>query len=106
MATRAAVLLSIGADRIGNHDFDFGRSAVERWEQSADIKGYPHLTRLLNATKFPWLLSNIVDESTGRQPEKFLRHWVTERCGVKIGVIGLVEQGAYRPGYPATSQTR
>jgi len=57
-----------------------------------DDIGYPHLTRLLNATKFPWLLSNIVDENTGRQPEKFLKHWVTERCGVKIGVIGLVEQ--------------
>lgn len=59
---------------------------------AVDHAGYPHLTRLLNATKFPWLLSNIVDENTGRQPEKFLRYWVTERCGVKIGVIGLVEQ--------------
>jgi 5'-nucleotidase len=56
------------------------------------MEGYPHLTRLLNATKFPWLLSNIVDENTGRQPEKFLKYWITERCGVKIGVIGLVEQ--------------
>jgi 2',3'-cyclic-nucleotide 2'-phosphodiesterase (5'-nucleotidase family) len=50
------------------------------------------LTRLLNATKFPWLLSNIVDENTEKQPEKFLKYWITERCGVKIGVIGLVEQ--------------
>lgn len=58
----------------------------------AEQLGYPHLTRLLNATKFPWLLSNIVDETTGKQPEKFLKYWVTERCGVKIGVIGLVEQ--------------
>jgi len=55
-------------------------------------EGYPHLTRLLNATKFPWLLSNIVDDNTGKQPEKFLKYWITERCGVKIGVIGLVER--------------
>ena len=54
--------------------------------------GFPHLTKLLSATTFPWLLSNIIDTTTGNQPEPLKRYWVTERCGVRIGVIGLVEQ--------------
>jgi 2',3'-cyclic-nucleotide 2'-phosphodiesterase (5'-nucleotidase family) len=65
---------------------------VRQFVRAMLMTGYPHLTRLLNATKFPWLLSNIVDDNTGHQPEKFLKYWITERCGVKIGVIGLVEQ--------------
>ena len=56
--------------------------------------GFPHLTKLLNATTFPWLLSNIIDTNTGHQPEPLKRFWVTERCGVRIGVIGLVEKYA------------
>ncbi|KAK8843476.1 hypothetical protein IAR55_007135 [Kwoniella newhampshirensis] len=68
--------LQVDAACVGNHDFDFG---------------YPHLTKLLESTTFPWLLSNIIDENTGRQPEPLRRYWITERCGVKIGVIGLVE---------------
>lgn len=54
--------------------------------------GYPHLTRLLHAINHPWLLSNIVDRTTGEQPSIFKRFHVTERCGVRIGLIGLVEQ--------------
>ncbi|EJD02121.1 Metallo-dependent phosphatase [Fomitiporia mediterranea MF3/22] len=60
----------------GNHDFDFG---------------YPHLTKLLNDTKFPWLLSNIIDETTSRIPEHLHEFYITDRCGVRIGFIGLVE---------------
>ncbi|KAL5490069.1 hypothetical protein ACEPAI_4902 [Sanghuangporus weigelae] len=60
----------------GNHDFDFG---------------YPHLTKLLNDTKFPWVLSNIVDETTGKIPEYLHEVYVLERRGIRIGFIGLVE---------------
>ncbi|WWC91447.1 uncharacterized protein L201_006393 [Kwoniella dendrophila CBS 6074] len=72
---------------VGNHDFDFG---------------YPHLTKLIQSTTFPWLLSNIIDDKTGKQPETLNKYWVTERCGVKIGVIGLVEQDwiATIPSWP------
>ncbi|WWD20985.1 hypothetical protein CI109_105465 [Kwoniella shandongensis] len=69
--------LEVDAACVGNHDFDFG---------------YPHLTKLLESTTFPWLLSNIIDENTGRQPEPLRRYWITERCGIKIGIIGLVEK--------------
>ncbi|KZP00929.1 Metallo-dependent phosphatase [Calocera viscosa TUFC12733] len=61
----------------GNHDFDFG---------------YPHLTTLVMDCKFPWLLSNIIDKNTGQTPEYLHKFYVTRRCGVTIGVIGLVEE--------------
>lgn len=56
------------------------------------LQGYPHLTKLIGSTQFPWLLSNIVDTTTGKQPEALRRFWVTERCGARIGIIGLVEE--------------
>ncbi|KAI0683632.1 Metallo-dependent phosphatase [Cytidiella melzeri] len=61
----------------GNHDFDFG---------------YPHLSKLISDTKFPWLLSNIIDAKTSKTPEPLLEFVVLERVGVRIGVIGLVEK--------------
>ncbi|WWC64228.1 uncharacterized protein I303_106837 [Kwoniella dejecticola CBS 10117] len=78
---------------VGNHDFDFG---------------YPHLTKLIESTTFPWLLSNIIDERTGTVPETLKKYWVTERRGVKIGVIGLVEQDwiATIPSWPKSFKYR
>ncbi|KAF8556890.1 Metallo-dependent phosphatase [Imleria badia] len=61
----------------GNHDFDFG---------------YPHLSKLVDDTKFPWLLSNIVDENTNNVPEHLHIFKVLERSGVRVGIIGLVEE--------------
>ncbi|KAG8885508.1 hypothetical protein FRB97_000833 [Tulasnella sp. 331] len=60
----------------GNHEFDFG---------------YPHLVKLLEACKFPWILSNIVDTETGNPPQGLERFKVFERSGLRIGIIGLVE---------------
>ncbi|KAL0947321.1 hypothetical protein HGRIS_013440 [Hohenbuehelia grisea] len=62
---------------VGNHDFDFG---------------YGHLCKLIGATTFPWLLSNIIDTDTSRVPESLHEFQVFERSGLKIGVIGLVEK--------------
>lgn len=63
---------------VGNHDFDFG---------------FPHLQTLMSSCNFPWLLSNIVDTARDeKQPEGVKRFETFERCGVKIGVIGLVEE--------------
>ncbi|KAF8553765.1 Metallo-dependent phosphatase [Imleria badia] len=61
----------------GNHDFDFG---------------YPHLSKLVDDTKFPWLLSNIVDENTNSVPEHLHLFKVLERSSVRVGIIGLVEE--------------
>ncbi|KAF7800272.1 hypothetical protein EIP86_011519 [Pleurotus ostreatoroseus] len=61
----------------GNHDFDFG---------------YPHLSKLIQDTKFPWILSNIIDETTNAVPAHLNEFVVLERAGVRVGVIGLVEK--------------
>ncbi|KAF9228782.1 Metallo-dependent phosphatase [Gyrodon lividus] len=61
----------------GNHDFDFG---------------YPHLSKLVEDTKFPWLLSNIIDENTNNIPEHLHQFKILERSGVRVGIIGLVEE--------------
>ena len=99
----------------GNHDFDFGSYFLPchsaRVDRCAHLgSGYPHLTTLIGDTHFvrlgpilrvstlpdlrtlqPWLLSNIVDENTGKVPEGLKEYFVIERAGVRIGVIGLVE---------------
>jgi len=46
----------------------------------------------MKSCAFPWLLSNIIDEKTGNNPEGVHRFVIKERCGVKIGIVGLVEQ--------------
>ncbi|CAE6516088.1 unnamed protein product [Rhizoctonia solani] len=61
----------------GNHDFDFG---------------YPHLCKLIEDCAFPWVLSNIVDTDTNSVPDKLTKYQVLERSGIKVGVIGLVEE--------------
>ncbi|KAJ7349288.1 Metallo-dependent phosphatase-like protein [Mycena albidolilacea] len=61
----------------GNHDFDFG---------------YPHLSKLIDATKFPWLLSNIVDTTTSEVPKGLREFQILERAGIRLGIIGLVEK--------------
>ncbi|KAG8935517.1 hypothetical protein FRC02_007876 [Tulasnella sp. 418] len=69
--------LSPDVSLTGNHDFDFG---------------YHHLLKLVEACKFPWILSNIKDTDTGGPPKGLTRFQVFERAGLKIGVIGLVEE--------------
>ncbi|KAF5372933.1 hypothetical protein D9758_001729 [Tetrapyrgos nigripes] len=61
----------------GNHDFDFG---------------FPHLQRLMEDCKFPWILSNIIDNTTSKVPEGLREYVILERVGLRIGVIGLVEK--------------
>jgi 5'-nucleotidase len=50
------------------------------------------LSKLIQDTKFPWILSNIIDETTSRVPESLHEFQVIERSGVRVGVIGLVEK--------------
>ena len=69
--------LQIDCACVGNHDFDFG---------------FPHLTKLIESTNFPWLLSNVIDGDTGKVPDPLKRFWITQRKGVRIGIIGLVEE--------------
>ncbi|KAF8184960.1 Metallo-dependent phosphatase-like protein [Mycena galopus ATCC 62051] len=68
----------------GNHDFDFGEPFMP--------PSYPHLSQLIKATSFPWLLSNIVDTNTSQVPEGLSEFQILERAGLRIGIIGLVEK--------------
>ncbi|OAX31679.1 Metallo-dependent phosphatase [Rhizopogon vinicolor AM-OR11-026] len=69
--------LDIDVAVAGNHDFDYG---------------YLHFCKLTKDSAFPWLLSNIIDENTGRVPTPLQEMQVVERGGVRIGLIGLVEK--------------
>jgi 2',3'-cyclic-nucleotide 2'-phosphodiesterase (5'-nucleotidase family) len=54
--------------------------------------GYPHLSKLIDSTKFPWLLSNIVDTTTSEVPKGLREFQILERAGIRLGIIGLVEK--------------
>ncbi|CAA7267942.1 unnamed protein product [Cyclocybe aegerita] len=62
--------LNIDVSVTGNHDFDFG---------------YPHLSSLIKDIDF-------VDSTTSKTPEHLKQFVVLERAGVRIGIIGLVEE--------------
>ncbi|KAE8543376.1 hypothetical protein D1P53_000082 [Cryptococcus gattii VGV] len=81
---------------------DYACVVINQEIMTSTLVSFPHLTKLIESTSFPWLLSNIVDTNTGRQPEPLKRFIVTERCGVKIGLIGLVEKDwiATIPSWP------
>ncbi|KIJ07246.1 hypothetical protein PAXINDRAFT_103037, partial [Paxillus involutus ATCC 200175] len=69
--------LKVDVAVVGNHEFDFG---------------YPHLSKLVKDTAFPWLLSNIIDTETKEVPYPLKKFHVEERHGIRIGFIGLVQK--------------
>jgi len=71
----------------GNHDF--------QWE-SADT------LRNLNASKFPWICANLIDEKTGKL---FLTPYtIREYCGVRIAFFGLITSMVNDPPYKAARE--
>ncbi|KAL4266750.1 5'-nucleotidase family protein [Pleurotus pulmonarius] len=90
-----AIVNALGVDVsvVGNHEFDFG---------------YPQLDVLIKDTKFPWLLSNIIDNQTGSVPVPMKEFHVLERVGARIGFIGLVEKDwiAAITGWPTNFEYR
>lgn len=67
------------ADVIGNHEFDYG------------------LDRVSNVTadsEFPWLATNLVNSTTGEPFDGTENYTIVEKDGVKVGFIGLVDEGA------------
>ena len=61
---------------LGNHEFDFGLE---------------NLTRLVEMSNFPWLLSNIREVGSGLTLAGAKSHHVLESNGIKIGLVGLVQ---------------
>ncbi|KAG8826388.1 hypothetical protein FRC17_008269 [Serendipita sp. 399] len=69
--------LGIDCAVAGNHDFDWSA---------------PHFLKLVKDSNYPWLLSNIIDSDTGKVPDGLHTFQVVERSGVRVGIIGLVEE--------------
>ncbi|XP_063218063.1 mannosylglucosyl-3-phosphoglycerate phosphatase isoform X2 [Bacillus rossius redtenbacheri] len=61
----------------GNHDFDFGLDVLGEW---------------VSQTNFPWLMSNVIDQETGRPLGDGRITHVVDWEGKRIGLVGLVEQ--------------
>jgi len=102
---------------LGNHDFDFGSpttvsikldtilstkyycriSPFNEAPPSNKFRTYIHFIRpsrivVLIVFSQPWLLSNIIDNTTSKVPEYLKEYEIFEREGIRIGVIGLVEK--------------
>uniref|UniRef100_A0A1B6LIG1 5'-Nucleotidase C-terminal domain-containing protein n=1 Tax=Graphocephala atropunctata TaxID=36148 RepID=A0A1B6LIG1_9HEMI len=61
----------------GNHDFDFGLEV---------------LSERVSETSFPWLMSNVIDNETGRPLGDGKITHVVDWNGKRLGLVGLVEQ--------------
>ena len=113
-------LLPTSNSPLGNHDFDFGSpttvsmkleavlltkhhyriSPFNEAPPSDKFRTYIHLIRpsrivVLIVFSQPWLLSNIIDNTTSKVPEYLKEYEIFEREGVRIGIIGLVEKWTF-----------
>lgn len=68
-------VLDPAAEVVGNHDLDYGFEPVKDFSE---------------ASKFPWLVANIEDNS-GESIPGTKEYTIVERNGVKIGIVGLVD---------------
>ncbi|KAJ8975213.1 hypothetical protein NQ317_000211 [Molorchus minor] len=62
---------------LGNHDFDHGLEVLSQWVSQSD---------------FPWLMSNVLDNETGRPLGNGRITHVVHWNGHRIGLVGLVEK--------------
>lgn len=69
-------VLDPAAEVVGNHDLDYGFDAVNNYSA---------------ASEFPWLVANVVQEDGSPIPGT-KNYTIVERNGVKIGVVGLVDE--------------
>lgn len=61
----------------GNHDFDFGLEVLQKWVEKCN---------------FPWLMSNVIDNETGRPLGNGKISHIVNHNGVRVGLMGLVEK--------------
>jgi 5'-nucleotidase len=61
----------------GNHDFDHGLDVLQKWVEK---------------TTFPWLMSNVIDNETGRPLGNGKISHILNHNDMKIGLMGLVEK--------------
>lgn len=73
------VLNSVGTHVavFGNHDFDFGLDVLQKWVEK---------------TNFPWLMSNVIDNETGRPLGNGKISHIMNHNDFRVGLMGLVEK--------------
>lgn len=70
---KALNLIGVNLANFGQHEFDFG----------------PEQTRkLVSASKFPWITSNLTDKS-GQPFDNLQTHWIKKFDDLKVGFFGL-----------------
>ncbi|WP_435176933.1 bifunctional metallophosphatase/5'-nucleotidase [Halorussus sp. AFM4] len=74
---KALNVIDPAAEVVGNHDLDYGFDAVANFS---------------SASEFPWLMANIVNESTGEPIPGTKPYAVVERQGVKVGIVGVADE--------------
>lgn len=77
------VMNYIGFDAmaLGNHEFDWGIDVVLKYQDSDDSNG---------EADFPFLCANCKDLRTGDLASWCIPYTVTERAGLKIGMVGII----------------
>jgi 2',3'-cyclic-nucleotide 2'-phosphodiesterase/3'-nucleotidase/5'-nucleotidase len=68
-------LLGVDAAVVGNHDFDW----------SVDT-----LLRRMADARYPWLVANVVDSTTGKRPDWAIPFRVIQAGRLKVGVLGYI----------------
>jgi len=67
-------MIGFEAMTIGNHEFDWGLEAIEKW---------------ISQSKFPFLGANIIEKKTGQVADFVKSYTIVERMGIKVGIIGI-----------------
>ena len=83
-AVEAMNLMGFAANCAGNHAFDYNFPAIVRQAKAAD---------------FPLLAANITD-SNGNIPAPFAPYAVVKRNGIKTGIIGVLDEQAFKKVKP------
>ena len=68
-------LLGMDAAVVGNHDFDW----------SVDT-----LLRRMADARYPWLVANVIDSSTGKRPDWAIPYRIIQAGRLKVGVLGYI----------------
>ncbi len=87
---RAYNQLGYAATAVGNHEFDYGPVGVAVTVQHAGEDPRGALKQRASEAKFPFLVSNILDETTGKRIDypNMPASTLVEVAGEKIGIIG------------------
>lgn len=90
--------LAYDAAAIGNHEFDFGPVGAADSARGPGQDPRGALRARAGEARFPLLLANMVDASSGERPPwaNVASSVVVERAGVKVGIIGVTTMSTPR----------